>query len=140
LADKVEFADLSKNRDLSLDLKALKTLIKKPELAADDVDPDLIIALMAANAAEEILRVILKRESIFCLEDLEEHLSKTPGRYQKLMDRAFLEDEEQLEEFLKDIFECKNATIDEFSEKYSIPADDVLTYISQHPEYEREFK
>jgi hypothetical protein len=81
LVDNIEFADLSKNKDLSLDLKSLKMFIKKPEVASPSVDPHLIETLVAGQAQEEMLRVILKRDNIFILPDLEEHLSKTPGKY-----------------------------------------------------------
>ena len=38
LVDQIEFSDLSKNKDLSLDLKSLKVFLDRPDLADPDLD------------------------------------------------------------------------------------------------------
>ena len=50
LVDKIEFSDLSKNKDLSLDLKSLKVLLERPHLVGLDESDQLILCLKAIQS------------------------------------------------------------------------------------------
>ena len=56
------------------------------------------------------------------MKDLEEYLVKTPGRYQKLMNRAFFAEYEEIleENFMEGFFEDLSDDYEELERKYAV--------------------